>query len=323
LERVEPSVGVTNSYFELMTAAAFKWFADVAVDVAVVEVGLLGRYDATNVADASVAVLTNVGYDHTDGAGDWRARIADEKAGIVKPDSTFIVGETDPALLPIFHRAGARELWERERDFDCELNELAVGGRVLALRTPGATYEEVFLSLHGAHQGDNAACALAAAEAFFAAPVAEDIVAEAFSSITMPGRFEVVRREPLIVLDGAHSPEAAALVAETLRDDFNVSGDTIYVIGMLQPRDPATVLDALDVAAAGAVIACAPPSPRAIDPNEIANEAEALGAKAIVEPDVGRAVERALRLASPDDAVLVTGSLYVVGAARTELGSPR
>src|SRR5687768_12158713 len=131
LEGLEPVVGASNSYFELLTAAAFRWFAEIAVDVAVVEVGLLGRYDATNVCDAAVAVVTNVGYDHTDGQGDWRARIAEEKSGIVKPNSTLVLGETAPALLPIFQRAGAREIWERDRDFGCESNELAVGGRLL------------------------------------------------------------------------------------------------------------------------------------------------------------------------------------------------
>jgi dihydrofolate synthase/folylpolyglutamate synthase len=319
LQRLEPVVGVANSYFELLTAAALRWFADIAVDVAVVEVGLLGRYDATNVCDGAVAVVTNVGYDHTDGRDDWRARIAEEKSGIVKPMSTLVLGETDPELAPIFHRAGAQEIWERERDFDCESNELAVGGRLLELRTPSARYDEVYLSLHGAHQGDNAALALAAAEAFFASPLADDIVRDAFGSVTMPGRFEIVGREPLIVLDGAHSPEAAASVASTLHDDFERGGQTILVVGMLQPRDASSVLEALDVDTAAAVIACAPPSPRAIAPEEIADAAEALGARVIVEPDVARAVERAKELAAPDDAILVTGSLYVVGAARSHL----
>lgn len=319
LERLEPVVGATNSYFELLTAAALRWFADIAVDVAVVEVGLLGRFDATNVCDGAVAVVTNVGYDHTDGQGDWRTRIAEEKSGIVKPMSTLVLGETAAELAPIFHRAGAREIWERERDFDCESNELAVGGRALELRTPSSRYEEVYLSLHGAHQGDNAAIALAAAEAFFAAPLADDIVRDAFGAVAMPGRFEVVERAPLIVLDGAHSPEAAATVAATLREDFDRGGQTILVVGLLQPRDATAILDALEVDTAAAVIACTAPSPRAIPPEDIADAAEALGARVIVEPDIATAIDRARALAEPDDAILVTGSLYVVGAARSHL----
>jgi dihydrofolate synthase/folylpolyglutamate synthase len=323
LQRFEPSMGQTNSYFELLTAAALNWFSDIAVDVAVVEVGLLGRYDATNVCDGIVAVVTNIGQDHTDGQGDWRARIAEEKSGIVKPDSTLVLGETDPSVLQIFHRAGAREVWERERDFECEMNELAVGGRLLQLRTPSTTYEEVYLSLHGAHQGDNAACALAAAEAFFAAPIADDVVRDAFGHVSIPGRFEVVGREPLIVIDSAHNAEGAAVAAETLHDDFDTTGDTIIVVGMLSPRDPRAFLEALDAAEASLVIASAAPSPRAIPPVEIANAARELGVAAVVEPDAAAAVDRARRVAGRDDAVLVTGSLWFVGPARTHLVSGR
>ncbi|HEV3226257.1 MAG TPA: folylpolyglutamate synthase/dihydrofolate synthase family protein [Acidimicrobiales bacterium] len=321
LEHVEPHVGVTNSYFELLTAAGLRWFSDLAVDVAVVEVGLLGRYDATNVCDGLVAVVTNVGYDHTDGTGDWRARIAEEKSGIVKPDSTLVLGETAPELLPVFHRAGARETWERERDFDCESNELAVGGRLLELRTPSASYDEVFLSLHGAHQGDNAACALAAVEAFFAAPLADDIVRDALGRVTMPGRFEIVGRDPLVVLDGAHNAEGASTAAATLHDDFHREGETILVVGMLSPRDPNAMLDALDARDAAFVVASKAPSPRSLPPEEIAAAAEAMGVRAIVEPDVRRAIGRARQLANPSDAILVTGSLWFIGAARAALAS--
>src|SRR5205823_4614780 len=185
----------------------------------------------------------------------------EEKSGIIKPDSSLVLGETDPSLLPIFQRAGAREIFERERDFECESNELAVGGRLLYLRTPNASYEDVFLSLHGAHQGDNAACALAAAEAFFAAPLADDLVRNAFGSIAMPGRFEIVGREPLIVIDGAHNAEGAATAAATLHDDFHRDGDTILVVGLLSPHDPLAILEALDAGAASVVIASNAPSP--------------------------------------------------------------
>src|SRR5437763_2120412 len=162
--------------FDILTAGAFRWFADVAVDAAVVEVGLGGRWDATNVADGQVAVVTNVSLDHAETIGPTLADIAGEKAGIVKPGSTLVLGETDPALVEIFRAAGAAEVWERERDFACERNRLAHGGRLLDLRTPGAFYEDVYLPVHGAHQGDNAAVALAAAEAFFGAPLASDVV---------------------------------------------------------------------------------------------------------------------------------------------------
>ncbi len=319
LEHLESLTGTTNSWFELITAAAFAWFAEVAVDVMVLEVGMLGRFDATNVADAAVAVLTNVGSDHTDFSGDWRAAIASEKAGIVKAESILVLGETDPGLLPIFYGAGAAEVIERERDFEAERNELAVGGRLLDLRTPSRLYEEVFLPLHGAHQGDNAAVALAAVEAFFGQPLDEELVQAGFAGVRVPGRFEIVHRDPLVILDGAHNLEGASVAAATLESDFHVSGDRILVVGMLSPRDPTALLDSLEAGQADLIVACTPPSPRAVPAQEVAAAAAAMGVRTLVEPDVARAVERAMQGASSDDLVLVTGSLYVVGAARDAL----
>jgi len=320
LRTVVPLSGVDPSWFELVTAAAFRWFSDVAVDVAVVEVGMLGRYDATNVADASVAVITNIGPDHTDFQGDWRRAVAEEKAGIVTPGCTLVLGETDEGLRPVFAGAGAAEVWERGEHWDCEQNLLAVGGRLLDLRTPNGTVEEVFLPLHGAHQGDNAACALAAVEAFFGHGLNANIVSDALLGVTAPGRFEIVSREPLIVLDGAHNAAGASVAAQTLAEDFEVPGSRILVVGMLAPRNPVDVIEALDAATADLVIACTPSSPRAVPASEVATAAASLGVPAEVIADVGRAVTRAVDRAGADDAVLVTGSLYVVGAARTHLG---
>ena len=237
---VEAVAGVTPSYFEILTAAAFSWFADVAVDVAVIEVGMLGRWDATNVADGAVAVLTNVGHDHTDGQGAWRAAIADEKVGIVKQGATFVVGETDPELRSIFAGAPAAETWLREQDFDVDQSLLGLGGRQVDLRTPFGTTEDVFVPLHGEHQADNAAIALAAVEAFFGRRLEDDLVREGFAAVRVPGRFEVVHREPTIVLDAAHNVDGAAACARTLAEEFTLGGSLIVVVGMLSGRDPAT-----------------------------------------------------------------------------------
>lgn len=316
---IESVAGVDPSYFEIMTAAAFRWFADVAVDVAVIEVGLLGRYDATNVADAQVAVVTNVGHDHTDFQGDWRANIAGEKAGIIKPGSWLVLGETAPDLMPIFEREPAAGVWRRDEDFGLEENVLAVGGRLLDIRTPGGVLEQVFLSAHGAHQGDNAATATAAAEALFARPLDPTLVADGLGSVELPGRFEFVGREPLVVLDAAHNPDGAAAAYQTLENDFTYGGDAILVVGMLRGRDPVALLEALGADEAGLVVACTPDSPRALDAEEVAEAAAHLGAPVDVEPNIARAVDRALDEAGADDAVLVTGSLYVVGAARSHL----
>ena len=316
LAGIEPLLAQPPSFFELLAAGAFRWFAEEAVNAAVVEVGLLGRFDATNVVDGVVAVLTNVGFDHTDGVGDWRRRVAEEKAGIVKPGSTFVLGETDPALADVFAATPAAAVWRRDVDFGCSGNRLALGGRVLDFRTPGASYDEVFLPLHGAHQGDNAAIALASAEAFFDRPLDPDLVAEAFASVRTPGRFEVVGRDPLVILDGAHNPSGAEAVSATLEEGFTTIGERRYVIGMLTGRDPHEVLRLLGVGDAVEVVCCTPSSPRALPADSLAAVVAELGGRPEVVPDVGAAVGAAVAGAEPDDVVLVTGSLYTVGAAR-------
>ncbi|MCU1454856.1 MAG: folC [Acidimicrobiales bacterium] len=316
---IEPVAGITPSYFEILTAAAFSWFAEVAVDVAVVEVGMLGRYDATNVADAAVAVLTNIGHDHTDGKGAWRAAIAQEKVGIVKPGSTFVVGETDPDLRSIFASTEAAETWLRGVHFDVEQSMLALGGRSVDLRTPSGTVEDVFVPLHGDHQAHNAAIALAAVEAFFARRLEDDLVRDAFAAVQVPGRFEIVHRDPTVVLDAAHNLDGARACRRTLAEEFTLNGSLILVVGMLSGRDPVELLDALGAADAGFLVACTPDSPRAVPAAKLAAAADALGIVAESVRSVDEAVQRALALASPDDLVLITGSLYVVGPARTIL----
>lgn len=314
--RLEPLLDGPLSHFEILTAAAFRWFADVAVDVAVVEVGLGGRYDATNVADGAVAVVTNVALDHVEVIGPTREDIAAEKAGIVKPGATLVLGEPEPALAHLFD---ADIVWRRHEEFDCDDNRAAHGGRVLLLRTPGAAYEGVFLPLHGAHQADNAALALAAAEAFFGTPLHEDVVTEAFAGVRVPGRMEVVGRHPLRILDGAHNPAGAQAAAATLEDEFAGLDSRILVVGMLRGRDPVQMLEALDPTTVRLVVACPPPSPRAMPVEEVAAAARSLGMQVVTDESVEGAVRWALHEAREDELVLVTGSLYVVGAARSVL----
>ena len=313
---VEMIAGVTPSYFEIVTAAAFTHFADVAVDVAVVEVGMLGRYDATNVVDAEVAVLTNVGRDHTDGVGAWRAAIAGEKVGIVKPGCTFVCGEADPELGDLLSATDAAATWWRGEEFDCDQELLALGGRSVTLHTPYGVVEDVYVPLHGRHQSDNAAVALTAVEAFFGRQLDADVVREGFAAVKVPGRFEVVGREPTVVLDGAHNLDGATACAETLRDEFTLSGSVVMVVGFLEGRDPAEMLQALGAADAAMVIACTPDSPRAIPAPVVAAVGDGLGLVAEAVPSVEEAVRRALAVAGPDDLVLVSGSFYVVGEAR-------
>ena len=315
------SWAVPPTWFELVTATAYRWFADNAVEAAVVEVGLGGRYDATNVADGAVAVVTNVELDHMAILGSTRVEIAGEKAGIVKPGSVLVLGERDADVAQVFldeaRTVGAREVWRRGEDFECVANRPAHGGRLLDLRTPGGAYDEVFLPLFGPHQGDNAAAALAAAEALLGTALAADVVEDACAAVTVPGRLEVVGRRPLVLLDGAHNPAGAASLATALGDDFAAVSRVVVVAGCLRGRDPAELLGALGRERIALVVACAPTSPRALPAADVADAARALGLACDVAGSVTDALRRALDDVGPDDLVLVTGSLYVVGEART------
>ena len=317
---LEMLTGVRPSYFEITTAAAFRWFADLAVDVAVVEVGVLGRWDATNVTEAQVAVITNIGMDHNEFAGPTKGHIAAEKAGIIKPGSAVVVGETDPELVAYFTSAGGASVLLRGDDFDVLENQLALGGRMVDLRTPTTIYSDVFVPLHGRHQGDNAVVALTAVEAFFAAPIADDVVREGFSNVRMPGRFEVLGHQPLVIVDGAHNPPGADSCAQVFFEDFEPAGSRILVTGVLRSRDPKEMLSALRADEFDTVITCTAPTPRGLPSADVAAAARDLGCDHVIEADtVEQACDRAVRMAQNDDAVLVTGSLYVVGAARPYL----
>ena len=315
---VEAITGVRPTYFEAVTAAGFRWFADVAVDVAVIEVGMLGRWDATNIVDAQVAVVTNIGLDHTEFAGPSLVDIAQEKAGIIKPGSAAVIGETDPALVQIFRDEGGASTLLRGQDFETVDNSLAIGGRSVDLRTPTTLYPNVFVPLHGAHQGDNASVALAAVETFFAAPLAEDVVHEGFANVEMPGRFEVLGVQPLTIIDGAHNPPGADTCADVFFNDFHPEGRRVLVVGTL--REPGEMVAALRADEFDVVHACTAPSPRGIAGAEVAKAARELGCDEVyVHDDVETACQAAMRAADPDDAILAAGSIYVAGAAREPL----
>nr|MDQ2754774.1 Mur ligase family protein [Actinomycetota bacterium] len=308
------------TWFEILTAAAFRWFSDRPVDVMVLEVGLGGRWDATNVADGAVAVVTNVGMDHVEFLGPTRRDIAAEKAGIIKPDSFLILGDVGTELIEVFETPPAAAVWHMGRDYGFNRNALAVGGRVLDLTTPSGHYEGVWLDLHGAHQAGNFAAALAASEAFFGAPIEEKLVREAAATVSSPGRMEIISRQPLVILDGAKNLEGAHSAAEAVAEEFGMLR-RILVVGMLRGKDPGEMLDALGAADAALVVTCPPPSPRAQPAAVIAEAAAALGIPVQVAESVPEALQIALAAAGPDDLVLVTGSLYVVGAARAILNS--
>ena len=321
VSRVEPLLPDPPSYFEILTAAALRWFGDEAVDVAVVEVGLGGTGDATNAVDGRVAVVTNVSLDHVEYIGPTVADVAREKAGIVKPGCTLVLGETDDALAAPFLERGAARVVRRGRDFRVAGNRLAHGGRLLDLVTPEARYEEVFLALHGAHQADNASIALVAAESFLGTALAPDLVADAFRRVRVPGRLEVVGHQPLVLLDGVKNVAGAHALRDALAEEFGVSPRT-YVVGLMREKEPLEMLDALGVAGAERLVCCRPNSPRGRDPKEVARAAIELGsdpARVDVVDDVARAVDDAIASAGPAGQVVVAGSLYVVAPAREHL----
>jgi len=323
LQGIEGLLAERPSWFELITACAFRWFADVAVDAVVAEVGMGGRWDATNAADGQVAVLTTVGLDHVEYLGPTLADIAEEKAGIVKAGATVVVGERDPTVIArVEQRAadvGAERVLLLERDVACEGNEVAVGGRMVDIRTPWAVHHEVFLPLHGRHQGHNAALAVAAAEAFFDAPLSGDVVADGLGRVTSPGRLEVVGRHPLLLLDGAHNVHGMTALGRALDEEFPHARPLVAVIGMVAGHDPGELLEALGPDRVRLVVACPAPSPRTVPAEDVAAAARQRGIEAVEVPSVAEAVEAAQAEAGPEGAILVTGSLYVVGAARVTL----
>lgn len=310
------------SWFELVTAAALRWFADAAVDLAVVEVGKLGRYDATNVVNSQVAVITNIGFDHTDGCPGWEAEVMGEKAGILHPGVTAVVGPMAPELVAIAAAESPGELLAAGVHFELEENRPAVGGRLISVRTPRARYEDVYVSLFGAHQGDNAAVAIAAFESLVGQKLEEPLL-DALGGVAVPARFEVVQRQPLVVIDGAHNPDGVAAAATALSDQFNVAGKVTWVVGMMRDKDPDAMLAAIDAAGARAdlVVCCAPDWPRALPPEHLAAAARRRGIEAEAADEAAEAVDRALALSAAEDAVVIAGSMYTAGAARLHMAT--
>jgi dihydrofolate synthase/folylpolyglutamate synthase len=323
---LERQLGENPSYFEMVTLMAFAAFADAPVDVQVLEVGMGGRWDATNVADADVAVVTNVGLDHMEYLGSSPPLIAAEKAGILKEGSDLVCGETDPEVVEVFSDVASRtrvsRSYLRTKDFALLARRTAVGGQLISVKGIHGTYEDVMLPLFGRFQADNATVAIAAAEAFLDRALVLDLVREAFSAVAVPGRMEVVKRQPLVLLDGAHNPAGISACIEAIRESFAYD-DAHIVFGVFADKDYKAMLRQL-VPFATALYATQTELARAAPATEIAGEARRLGLERVYEYEsVNDALDGALGAASETDLVLVTGSLYVVGEARTHLcGEP-
>ncbi len=323
------------SFFETVVAMAFAAFADAPVDVAVVEVGMGGAWDATNVIDAEVAVVLPIALDHTAYLGESVSAIAQEKAGIIKPGSVVVLAE-QPAEVAAVILERAAEVGATVVREGVELGVVsrvpAVGGQVIALQGLRARYDDVFLPLYGAHQAQNAAVALAAVEAFVGDRALDaEVVAAAFAEVTSPGRLEVVRRSPTIVLDAAHNPAGAEATGAALEDSFQFE-PLIGVLGVMRDKDAAGLLAAFEPHLAHVVCTqnSTSRSMRAEDLAEAAVEIYGEDRVSIV-PRLADALDAAAALAEAGEAfgsplgsgaVLVTGSVVTVGEARTLLTRP-
>jgi dihydrofolate synthase/folylpolyglutamate synthase len=268
-----------------------------------------------------VAVVTNVSVDHVEYIGPSLADIAAEKAGIVERSSALVLGETDPALVPSFLARDPASVVQRDVDFGVRVNRLAIGGRLVDLYTPCAAYDELFLALHGAHQADNAALALTAAETFLGRALDSDLVADAFRTVQTPGRLEVVGHQPLVLLDGVKNVAGAHALRAALAEEFADSPRTL-VVGLMREKEPHEMLEALGVRDAVRLVCCRPDSPRGHDAHVVAEAADDLGVdRDVVEviDDVRDAVKFAVAETPLDGQVVITGSLYVVSPARAFL----
>jgi len=321
------------SFFETVVGMAYAAFADAPVDVAVVEVGMGGAWDATNVADGKVAVLTPIAVDHQKYLGETAAEIAREKVGIIKPGATVVtaVQEPDVAAAIVARAAEVGAVVAREGlEFGVRSRVPAVGGQMLSLQGLRAAYDEVFLPLYGKHQGQNAALALAAVEAFLGGdePLSDEVVKDAFAEVTSPGRLEVVRRSPTIVLDAAHNPHGAAAVVEALEDSFAFS-PLIGVVGVMADKDYEGMLATLEPVFAH-IVCTQSSTDRALPAHELAEVARGIfGQDRVGETtSLVDAIDQASTLAEAggvfgeglgSGGVLITGSVVTVGEARALL----
>ncbi|SDJ35747.1 dihydrofolate synthase / folylpolyglutamate synthase [Frankineae bacterium MT45] len=334
IDMVDAQFDIKLSFFEIMTALAYAIFADTPVDVAVVEVGLGGEWDATNVIDAEIAVVTPIALDHVKVLGGTVEEIAREKAGIIKAGATAVLAaQPNEAAGELLRRsveveaAVAREGLE----FGVLDRQMAVGGQLIALQGLGGEYRDIFLPLHGAHQAQNAGLALAAVEVFFGAgaeqgPIDIDIVREAFAAVASPGRLETVRTAPTVILDAAHNVAGMTATVEAISEEYDFRR-LIGVVAVLADKDASGLLELLEPVL-DEIVVTQNSSSRALEADDLAADAVPIfgSDRVTVEPRLDDAIETAVRLAEENAdgilagaGVLITGSVVTVGEARTLL----
>jgi dihydrofolate synthase/folylpolyglutamate synthase len=332
VQMVDAGSDVPMSFFEVMVGMAYALFADAPVDVAVIEVGMGGTWDATNVADARVAVVMPVALDHAEYLGPDVATIAGEKAGIIKRDAIAVLAHQQPAALDALVRRAVEveAVVAREgTEFGVLERRVAVGGQQVRLQGLGGEYQEVYLPLFGAHQAQNAATALAAVEAFLGAgaatgPIEQETVRAAFAAVRSPGRLERVRTSPTVLVDAAHNPAGMAATVAAIRESFDFTR-LVGVVGSVRGKDVGGMLAALEEICAELVVT-QNSSARAMPADELgALAVDVFGSDRVsVSPNLPDALNEAIELAEAgaDDAlggsgVLVTGSVITAGEARS------
>ncbi len=314
------------SFFEAITALAFAAFAEHPVDVGIIEVGMGGEWDATNVIDADVSVLMPIGLDHTEYLGETLTEIAQTKAGIIKENGFVVLAQQEPEVAKELLKRAATvgaDVAREGVEYSVLSRSLAVGGQLLTIQGIKETYEDIFLPLHGKHQASNAAAALVAVEAFFGDQDLDiDAVRAGFANVSSPGRCEVVHRDPTIILDAAHNPHGAAAITETLQSEFTFD-DVIGVFAPMGDKDVAGILLELEQVM-DSIIVTSNSSSRAMDLNKLERiaidifGADRVFSSATLSDALERAIKDSIRPLSEDTiGILVTGSVVTVGEART------
>lgn len=328
LDLMDKKFDTPISFFEAITALAFVAFSEWPVDIGVIEVGMGGEWDATNVVEAAVSVITPIGFDHTAYLGNTLTEIAKTKGGIIKEGSSVILARQEPeAAVELMRRVAevGAEVAREGIEYSLEKRSVAVGGQLITIQGLSGRYEDIFLPLHGKHQGANAATALAAVEAFFGGQELDpESVHEGFAAVTSPGRCETVFHDPTVILDAAHNPHGAKALAETLESEFTFD-EIIGVVAAFADKDVEGILKELEPVL-NSIIVTASESTRAMparDVERIANRIFGPDRVMVVE-NLEEAIKRAIadaRRPLTDDSVgvVITGSVVTVGQSRTIL----
>ena len=314
------------SFFEAITALAFAAFAEHPIDVGVIEVGMGGQWDATNVVAADVSVITPIGLDHMDYLGSTIAEIAATKAGIIKEHGFIVLAQQTPeAAVELLRRAAevGADVAREGLEYSIDSRAIAVGGQLISITGLRGHYDDIFLPLHGKHQASNAAAALIAVEAFFGEQDLDiDAVRAGFANVTSPGRCEVIHRDPTIILDAAHNPHGAKAIAETMQSEFTFD-EVTGIVALMADKDALGILQALEPVM-NLVIVTTNSSERSMkvaDLSKLATQvfgADRVFAEDTLQAAIDRAVKDAVRPLSDESlAILITGSVVTVGEART------